>query len=480
MKRGIDMKRIFAVFIGILSLFILVACKDDSNGAMTHAEYLQAEKSSTVTIEAYIQDKQSWWVSDGVGVASFYLQDKDGGYFAYNLPCTKDAYDNELTKGTKVRITGQKTDWAGEIEIDGLAAGAEATYEILKADPYIAEPKEINNDLGTANLEKSQNMLVSLKNLYVVAQADGESAFYYKWDNSGKVGDDLYVTFSDGTHSISACVESYLRDKDSEVYKTVEALKVGDKVNVEGFLYWYNGAQPHLIQVTKNGNIFDKASNTNTHAEFISAANGAPLVIEAFIQGKQSWWESDGVGVASFYLQDNVGGYFAYNLPCTKSDYDTKLTVGTKIRIKGNKTSWAGEQEIDGLAAGAEATYEILNEIPYIAKAMDVTKLLGTAELEKLQNMLGLVTNLTVVAKDDTHVIYYKFNNAGTRGDDIYFDVSDGTTVYTFTVESYLCDKDSDCYKAVEALKAGDKISVEGFLYWYNGVQPHVTKVTQL
>jgi hypothetical protein len=36
----------------------------------------------------------------------------------------------------------------------------------------------------------------------------------------------------------------------------------------------------------------------------------------------------------------------------------------------------------------------------------------------------------------------------------------------------------ADTYAAVEALKVGDVIDVEGFLYWYNGAQPHVTNVT--
>ena len=30
-----------------------------------------------------------------------------------------------------------------------------------------------------------------------------------------------------------------------------------------------------------------------------------------------------------------------------------------------------------------------------------------------------------------------------------------------------------------EALAAGDKIDVEGFVYWYNGPQLHLTKVTK-
>ena len=49
---------------------------------------------------------------------------------------------------------------------------------------------------------------------------------------------------------------------------------------------------------------------------------------------------------------------------------------------------------------------------------------------------------------------------------------------YSFTVESDLCGVDSDVYKAVKNLKIGDKIDMEGFLYWYNGVNPHITSVT--
>jgi hypothetical protein len=31
----------------------------------------------------------------------------------------------------------------------------------------------------------------------------------------------------------------------------VEALQVGDVIDAEGFLYWYNGANPHITKVTK-------------------------------------------------------------------------------------------------------------------------------------------------------------------------------------------------------------------------------------
>lgn len=245
------MKKIISIFTIIFSLLLIVACNNkEEEKAMTHQEYLDAPISSTVIVEAYIQAKQSWWESDGVGVASFYLQDQDGGYFAYNLPCSKEAYDKDLTIGTKIRIKGQKIQWAEEVEIDGLAAGAEATYKVLSAKSFVAAAKDVTNLIASNSLIDNQNMLVEFKKITVVAQENG-NAYYYKWDNSGSRGDDLYVLLTDGTNTISAVVESYLCDKDSTVYKTVEALNVGDVITIEAFLYWYNGAQPHITKVTK-------------------------------------------------------------------------------------------------------------------------------------------------------------------------------------------------------------------------------------
>lgn len=246
------MKKVFAIFIGIISLCLFASCNNvEESNALTHAEYIATEKDATVTIEAYIQGKQSWWDNEGVGVASFYLQDQDGGYFVYNLPCTEEDYEKKLTIGTKIQVTGKKGEFAGEIEIDGSASGAEATYKVLNAKKFIANPKDLTDQLGKDMLA-FQNMTVTFKNLTVLAQEDGTSAFYYKWDNSGKDGDDLYIIFSDGTNKLSAVVESYLCDKDSDVYKAIKGLTVGDTVTIEAFLYWYNGAQPHITKVVKN------------------------------------------------------------------------------------------------------------------------------------------------------------------------------------------------------------------------------------
>ena len=159
----------------------------------------------------------------------------------------------------------------------------------------------------------------------------------------------------------------------------------------------------------------------------------------------------------------------------SEEDYN-KLTEGTKIKAVGYKSEWSGEVEI------TDATFEI-EEGNYVAEPVDLTDMLANEdELIKHQNEKFSVKGLTVSASKDADgkdVAYlYNYDGSGTQGDDLYFNVDlDGNT-YTFTVESYLCGKDTDVYKAVENLKVGDTIDCDGYLYWYNGVNPHITNIT--
>lgn len=228
------MKRIVLLVLASLMVLSLVACgaKEDINakseGVMTYAEYAAAALDSDVVIEAYIQGKQSWWDNKG----TFYTQDGQGGYFLYELPCTEEEY-NKLTVGTKVKITGKKAEWAGEVEI------IESKFEILEGN-YVAKPVDATDLIGKDELAAKQNMLVAFKGMTV-------KSIEYR---NGQPGDDIYVKFTKGDVELNACVEIYLTGEDSDVYKTVGELKVGDVVDVEAFLYWYNGANPHITKIT--------------------------------------------------------------------------------------------------------------------------------------------------------------------------------------------------------------------------------------
>ena len=218
-----------------------------------------------------------------------------------------------------------------------------------------------------------------------------------------------------------------------------------------------------------------KSEGVMTYDQYAAAAAETEVVIEAYVQGKQAY--SEAYGNTSLYLQDGKGGYFVYRISCTAEQYNT-IKIGNKIKVTGYKDIWSGEHEI------IDATFEIVAG-NYVASPEDVTALLGSEGLVNKQNILASFKNLTVVAsnkKDDTtdYAFLYNWDGSGEQGNDIYFNVTDGTNTYNFCVETDLCNKDTDVYKAVEALNIGDKIDLEGFLYWYNGANPHITKVTKV
>lgn len=221
----------------------------------------------------------------------------------------------------------------------------------------------------------------------------------------------------------------------------------------------------------KGGDSDVKSEGVMTYAEYVAADLDSEVVIETYVQAKQSWWDNQ----ATVYTQDKDGGYFLYNMACSEEDYD-KLTTGTKIKVTGYKAEWSGEVEI------IDAAFEI-EDGNYTAKAQDVTSLLDSDELIDHQNKFVAFKGMTVEAAGQNESgedvpFLYSWDGSGQDGDDLYFNVSlDGNT-YTFTVESYLCDNTTDVYAAVKNLNIGDKIDMEGFLYWYEGVNPHITSVT--
>lgn len=247
------MKKLLALLLALCMIFAFAACGGNNNDptkapteaptdptdptdppvvAMTYAEFMAAEVDAPVVIEATIQAAQKW--NSEYSNTTLYTQDEDGAYFIYRLACT-EAEHATLTAGTKIRVTGYKGEWSGEVEI------VNATYEIIEdSNAYIAEAKDLTDKLGTEDLINYQNQFASFKGLTV-------EKIEYK---NGEPGDDIYLTVSLNGEEYNFCVESDLTGTDSAVYQTVGNLKAGDVIDVEGFVYWYEGVNTHITSVT--------------------------------------------------------------------------------------------------------------------------------------------------------------------------------------------------------------------------------------
>ncbi|MBO5867275.1 MAG: hypothetical protein J6Q54_00010, partial [Oscillospiraceae bacterium] len=152
-----------------------------------------------------------------------------------------------------------------------------------------------------------------------------------------------------------------------------------------------------------------------------------------------------------------------YRLACTQEEYE-KLVPGTLVKVTGTKSAWSGEVEI------IDAKLEIVEGgDTYTAEAIDLTEKMDAEDLIDYQNQLAIFKGLTVKS--------LSFKNEG--GDDIYVTLTKGEKEYNFCVEVDLIAADSEVYAAVSALVEGDVIDVEGFLYWYEGMNPHITNITK-
>lgn len=235
------MRKLLSLILVLVAVFALVSCgqtedktSDDGKveGALTYAEFVATADDMEVTIAGYVQGKQAWWDNK----ATVYLQDNDGGYFLYELTCTEEQYNTDLAIGNHIKVTGIKGSWAGMVEILGQAEGAEATYEVLEGNKVYA-PK-VQSSLDNETLKALSSQKVAFTNLEVV-----------KVELPTSEGKDIYFDVTDGTTTLTFAIESYLTDSNTDVYKTVLNLKVGDKINCEGFMYVYNNAQLHTTSV---------------------------------------------------------------------------------------------------------------------------------------------------------------------------------------------------------------------------------------
>ena len=219
------MRKITAMLLVLVMVLALAGC----TATMNHDKYMAAAMDSKVTVKTYVQATQSWWDNK----ITVYCQSKDGAYFVYEMACS-EADAAKLVPGTAITVTGTKGEWSGEIEI------MDPTFEFGKAgDTFIAEPLDVTDLLGTDKLIDHQNEKVLFKGMTV-------EKIEYK---NGEPGDDIYVTLSLGGASYDFCVERYLTGPETDLYAAVGALQAGDVIDVEGFLYWYEGPNPHITGI---------------------------------------------------------------------------------------------------------------------------------------------------------------------------------------------------------------------------------------
>lgn len=243
------MKKLLTIMLSVLMVFGLAACgkeNDNNTDGPTdggdvveitakddYASFMAADVDAEVEVLMYVQAHQAWWEKDGQGVMTLYGMDKDGGYFVYEAKMDKETADS-IKEGTLVKVTGVKAEWAGEVEI------MDATVEVL-GETKTFEAKDVTDVISDSEkLATYMNQKIAMKGLEVVEVSVKDSEY----------DPDLYITCKLCDTEVNLCVENYLTGPDTEVYMTGKDLTAGTIIDVEGFLYWYEGANPHVTSIS--------------------------------------------------------------------------------------------------------------------------------------------------------------------------------------------------------------------------------------
>ena len=223
---------------------------ENMSGVMSFQAFLAAEDDSPVTVEGYVQAKEA----RRDGCCGLYMQNEEGAYYLSRLRCSQQEYDT-LKTGRKIRVNGYKSHWNDAIEI------SDASFTLLEGN-LIAEAEDVTALIGSDALRRHQNEKVAFSGMTVEVMPDGHSVWYRGWDNTAPAEEDSELWFrasSAGTVCDFTIKPSLCENRD-EVLETLQQLQAGDRVDLTGFLRFYNGALPRITAITQSEGMLTEAS----------------------------------------------------------------------------------------------------------------------------------------------------------------------------------------------------------------------------
>lgn len=246
-----------------------------------------------------------------------------------------------------------------------------------------------------------------------------------------------FVTGEDGKTSTQIDFKGNL-DKAVDVTLTAE-VKIGDTTAAKTF----------SITVPKY--------KIYTMAEADAAKSGEALALKGVIVYKEPY--STKYKNAAVYLRSEDGGFEAYQLACTKEQYDTELLIGNTLVVSGPKSYY------DGLRETKPSTYTLTTDAKVTTPVEDLTSLVtsGTGISEAYQCHLVKLTDVEIVSIGDKTQSEYSI---------VVGDSSDPKKQITIFIQA-TTKIDSSVRNEIDGLNLipGQKITVTGYLGWKNAPQ---------
>ncbi len=142
--------------------------------------------------------------------------------------------------------------------------------------------------------------------------------------------------------------------------------------------------------------------------EYAAAAAGDSLVVKGIVTGIMS--KKNGNSSNCLYFQDEVGGYYAYNLGTDPVEQGIK--VGMTVKVTGTKDIYSGTHEIkDGVVAIVDESTSVPAPVDY-TDAFTAAADLKDASITEKQALLVTLKNVEISGQDVAGG-YFKFKLGG-------------------------------------------------------------------
>ena len=165
---------------------------------------------------------------------------------------------------------------------------------------------------------------------------------------------------SQGSSDVNSEVQDSSEASTEEESEAQDSSEAGEEGDAEGSEAGTEGAEGTEA----------KSEGVMTYAEYDAAALESEVVIETYVQAKQSWWEDK----ATVYTQDKDGAYFVYSseedyeklVPFTPRTRTALISCTTWSAPKRTTRSWfpAPRSRSQAIRPSGPVRWRLLRELP--------------------------------------------------------------------------------------------------------------------
>lgn len=349
---------------------------------MTWSEFRAAENGSIITVKGRVI---AWTYDEAYGNGNVFLQDENGGYYAYRLVAALSEYQDYLAVGNEVILEGQKDVYSG---LHQFAQKSVTGIKVVSRENAGSKPeaRDVTEAAKNGELEPLQSTWATVLGTYVI----GDDGYKYI-----QVGGNRYQIYSD---------KKYNGENLEEVNAQLAGLTAGDTIRLNGIVGMYNNPQFYPYNVVKSDETITVSPEEKVAIAKADVFAGFEAKYEA--NAEVALYASSDAEVSVSYALNaeantSVYALSADKLTITPSENEEKATVTATISCG---------------AVTDTATFEITAMLP----STDVDSYVLTAE------NLGL--GAYAAGTKTVNGIEWGYTELGSYGDGIQMRIKEGRT----------------------------------------------------